>query len=120
MTGGAGPSKEPSTSSAQPVTEMAKHQVYLKKLNYQEKVSEVVKNALKPVFAAKTINKDQYKDIMRFVVVLFFSLFLVTDSFFALWLMLQQCLILFYAVLFSQESRIEDDQLLRRTKRIEC
>lgn len=66
--GVAGMSKEPSTSTAQPVAEMAKHQVYLKKLNYQEKVSEEVKKALKPVFAAKTINKDQYKDIMRKVV----------------------------------------------------
>ena len=70
MAGSVGSGKEPSTSTAQPVAEMAKHQVYLKKLNYQEQVSEEVKKALKPVFAAKTINKDQYKDIMRFVVVL--------------------------------------------------
>ena len=70
VAGSVGSGKEPSTSTAQPVAEMAKHQVYLKKLNYQEQVSEEVKKALKPVFAAKTINKDQYKDIMRFVVVL--------------------------------------------------
>ena len=50
----------------QPTTEMAKHKIYLNKLNFQERVSEEVKKALKPAFAAKTVNKDQYKDIMRY------------------------------------------------------
>ena len=44
---------------------MAKHKLYLSKLNFQERVSEEVKKALKPAFAAKTVSKDQYKDIMR-------------------------------------------------------
>lgn len=63
---GVGVSKESSTP--QPTTELAKHQVYLRKLNFQERVSEEVKKALKPAFAAKTVSKDQYKEIMRKVV----------------------------------------------------
>ena len=69
--------QEAASTSQQPTTELAKHQVYLRKLNFQERVSEEVKKALKPAFAAKTISKDQYKDIMRLVCWLLLLLFLL-------------------------------------------
>ena len=38
---------------------------YLKKLHLQERVVEEVKMAIKPHYAKKDINKDQYKEILR-------------------------------------------------------
>ncbi|XP_065351213.1 PHD and RING finger domain-containing protein 1-like [Cloeon dipterum] len=38
---------------------------YLKKLNHQERVVDEVKLALKPHYARKKVNKDQYKEILR-------------------------------------------------------
>jgi PHD and RING finger domain-containing protein 1 len=48
--------------------DLAKHKLYLQKLQYQEKASEEVKRALKPAFARKAVSKEQYKEIMRKVV----------------------------------------------------
>lgn len=45
--------------------EMTNKEKYLKKLHLQERVVEEVKMAIKPHYAAKKINKDQYKDILR-------------------------------------------------------
>jgi len=38
---------------------------YLKKLNHQERVVDEVKLALKPHYARKKVNKEQYKEILR-------------------------------------------------------
>jgi len=41
------------------------HEKYLQKLNRQERVIEEVKVALKPYYSKRTIDKEQYKDVLR-------------------------------------------------------
>lgn len=52
---------------------------FLKKLNRQERVVEEVKLVLKPHYAKKHINKEEYKDILRRAVPKV-SMFLVLDQ----------------------------------------